>query len=336
MQSEQTTTPEWVQKRQRRSMIISASQLEAFADCPRKWWMEKIRKLPVIQKGSFSFGTVLHAVAERWLRADDQGYDQNGQPVNLYPVGWEFDGGDQLYPGDFKKLRTFMEKAKWMSAEARRAINNRLQGDLVSSPEDQAAIAAMFEEHTLDSIHTRLIKTLMDSGDCVSPDEQVIIQKLIESAIENGTLQRLPGRKIEEQFTRKMIVSESDTTVSITGYIDVSYDDRVEDHKTTKSMRWAKTPKTLRENLQVHIYAMQKILQAQDEGREVPDAILVRHNIFVKDPKALKVKHVEVELTREEIEKTWSKLLKDAEQMSFLRDSIENWHEIHDPVDNRV
>src|SRR5690606_34026637 len=36
-----------------------------------------------------TFGTVLHAVCERFLLADDLGRDPStGQPVDLYPPGW--------------------------------------------------------------------------------------------------------------------------------------------------------------------------------------------------------------------------------------------------------
>jgi hypothetical protein len=69
---------------------ISASQLRTHLSCKRKWYHEKVMKLPVRKSGAQTFGTVLHAVCERYLLADDRGYDENGEPVDLYPPGWEY------------------------------------------------------------------------------------------------------------------------------------------------------------------------------------------------------------------------------------------------------
>lgn len=70
-------------------LIVSASQVETFRLCKRKWWLEKVAAAPTQDKGYFDFGTVLHAVCERYLGADDRGLDPaTGQPVELYPEGW--------------------------------------------------------------------------------------------------------------------------------------------------------------------------------------------------------------------------------------------------------
>lgn len=42
--------------------------------------------MPQDQSKATIFGDVLHAVCERFLRADDRGLDEKGQPVNLYPT----------------------------------------------------------------------------------------------------------------------------------------------------------------------------------------------------------------------------------------------------------
>lgn len=61
----------------------SASQIETFLDCERKFWFTFIVKMPREQNTSFTFGEVMHGVIERWLKADDLG---NGP--ELYPDGW--------------------------------------------------------------------------------------------------------------------------------------------------------------------------------------------------------------------------------------------------------
>lgn len=69
---------------------ISPSQLVTFTTCPRKWWLAHARKLPEPPKDrKRTLGTVFHACAERWLRADDSGRTADGQPVDPFPPGWE-------------------------------------------------------------------------------------------------------------------------------------------------------------------------------------------------------------------------------------------------------
>jgi len=70
-------------------LYVSASQLSTWRLCNRKWWLEKMACAVTEDKGYFTFGTVLHAVLERWLRADDRGVDPGtGEPVELYPEDW--------------------------------------------------------------------------------------------------------------------------------------------------------------------------------------------------------------------------------------------------------
>ena len=68
---------------------ISPSQIDTFNDCPRSWWFRYARKMPVEEKQEqFDYGNVLHEAAERWLKADDRGYDESGKPVDIFPKGW--------------------------------------------------------------------------------------------------------------------------------------------------------------------------------------------------------------------------------------------------------
>lgn len=71
-------------------LVISASQIETWDDCRRKWWLSKVHKLPELDKGFQIYGNVIHGVADRFFGADDLGYDRaTGKPVELYPPGWE-------------------------------------------------------------------------------------------------------------------------------------------------------------------------------------------------------------------------------------------------------
>lgn len=71
-------------------LVVSASQVETWDDCRRKWWFSKVHRLPELDKGFQIYGNVIHAVADRFFGADDLGYDRKtGKPVDLFPAGWE-------------------------------------------------------------------------------------------------------------------------------------------------------------------------------------------------------------------------------------------------------
>lgn len=75
-----------------KALYISASAIETadinHGGCLRKWWFKHVAKLPELPKESTTFGDVLHSVAERFLKADENGCVDN-KPVELYPEGWE-------------------------------------------------------------------------------------------------------------------------------------------------------------------------------------------------------------------------------------------------------
>src|SRR6185369_11814492 len=81
-------------------LTISASQIATWDDCHRKWWLQRVAKLPEVPRGYLIFGTVLHACLERWCSADAQGRvpdpvpeclkgQRSGDPVDVFPPGWE-------------------------------------------------------------------------------------------------------------------------------------------------------------------------------------------------------------------------------------------------------
>lgn len=298
---------DWKEKRKRRVINTSASQFETYNLCRRKWWLDKVRKLYIPSSTAQGFGTVLHAVVERWMLADDLGRDADGKPVELYPQGW----------------------------------HNAL--DKYSGLVDYSCTAA----------------------------EQDIIKKLVTIAIEEGVLERLPGRLIERDFTRsilsikcptcggtgtKMIhrpdigkktyVSDGKcetckgdkkgTTIMITGFIDVELPDQIQDHKSTKNMKWAKSPAKLRENIQMLIYAKMHLIDLEERGQPLPPSITLRHNVFCKDPKKPKVRKTFIEVSLEEINKHWDQILQAALDMDALRRTSNDWTDIPDPVNLSV
>lgn len=81
---------DWSQFDYKRCEITSSpSAMQQADDCLRLWWFRKEKRLPEFFRASSNLGDVAHEVFERWLGADDQGRDATGQPVNVFPDGWD-------------------------------------------------------------------------------------------------------------------------------------------------------------------------------------------------------------------------------------------------------
>lgn len=92
----------------RHQHTASASQMETFLTCPRKWWFLKVLRIPEItDQTKFVFGELLHEACERFLMADDNGRDiETGEPYVLWPKGWN----EKLTPQDSGILKNIVEK----------------------------------------------------------------------------------------------------------------------------------------------------------------------------------------------------------------------------------
>lgn len=286
----------WKEKRKRRLIVTSASQHEEFNLCHRKWWLGNVRGLDESKRTSQVFGTVMHGVCERFLRADDRGCDRRtGQPVDLYPPGWEI-------------------------------AADKFRGGI--------------------------------EGVC-TPLEQDMIRRLVSSAIENGVLERLPGRRIEHDFRSTVIQlgcpvctgeginkggekceacggDGKGTHVQIVGFIDQITPDSITDHKSTKSLRWAKSanpesPNYLGDNRQILIYAKMLVEEHRANGFQPPNEITLRHNVFCKDPAKPTVRKVEVTVGLAAIEAAWAQVVNNSVEMDAIRRMVETWHQIPDP-----
>lgn len=92
---------------------VSASQLKTFDLCPRKWYLGKVARLPGSKKVyGHTFGTVLHARIEAWLRASPNGRNPDGSPFEPYPEGWwRDDEGEEVLPEDRDLIKDLIAKA---------------------------------------------------------------------------------------------------------------------------------------------------------------------------------------------------------------------------------
>ena len=78
-------TPE-AKKKERTRKKLSASQLEMFGDCKRKWAFRYIDKIEKAPDKSAQLGTRVHAILEEWLR---DGLPPNPQETMILPKGRE-------------------------------------------------------------------------------------------------------------------------------------------------------------------------------------------------------------------------------------------------------
>lgn len=245
---------------------ISPSDLEDAELCLRKHWYKKVAKVPEVMKGSTTFGTVLHGVVERYLRADDLGRDPDGNPVDLYPPGWE--------------------------------------------------IATERDGRT----------------DSINPLEQSLVKKLVDAAIEEGILVRTPGREIEWKWN--FPAPELEGVVRLNGKIDVLLPGgAVDDHKTSKSMRYAKGKAELKRSIQMVLYSMAAEIRGFQRGEPPIETFTLSHNVYCKDPDDLRVRRTSATLTRPEVDSTYtSRILPLMRRMVKVRE-VDKWHQVDPPLD---
>lgn len=363
----------WKESRKKRLLQISASQIETYNLCKRKWWLSRVRKLEEGSTKSQVFGTVVHAVIERYLLADDQGrvpcndcnatgwhrsQQQYGpchwcdgagkRPVDLYPEHW------QVAKNRYGKT---CEKCKGTKIRPTTRICPDCDGE---GTRDDCYTCKGGGHIEVKEPCSYCFGTGIESEGKVTPAEEVDVKRLIQAAIENGVLERVPGRKIEQGFNRTVIKTVcpncadqpqmfkegskcpicngngKGTTVQIVGYIDMETNNEVHDHKTTSNMRYAKqakkeSPNWLGKSSQMLIYAKEVTTKCIERGEPVPPIITLRHNVYCAKENI--VRKTIAEVTQEDIQREWSKIERTAAHMVELRDNVEEWTDIADPED---
>lgn len=126
-------------------MWISASQLSTAQLCIRKWWFERIAKMPSLKGGYLAFGTCLHAVAERYLAGESE----------LFPEGWDFDEESQqtLTPDEAQLIFALVEKGIDEGILERRPggrIEEKFEFDVVDSVRITGFIDYQTKDHVED------------------------------------------------------------------------------------------------------------------------------------------------------------------------------------------
>jgi len=226
---------------------FSATRKEKFDRCKRLWWLTEIKNIKEPDRGYFTFGTALHAVIERYLKADE-----TEQSLDLYPEGWDKE---------------------------------------------------------------------------ITKGESALIKELIQKAIDQGIIARLPGQLVEYKFTEELIPGE----VFFTSTIDLLTEEGIEDHKTTKAMKWAKSPEALRKNGQLLMYAMKYLDRKHERGEPFPTKIRLTHNVFCKDPNDKRVRQTVAYVTPQEVIDYWQTVLSETIPEMLLVREAKTWDNIPPP-----
>ncbi len=194
----------------------------------------------------------------------------------------------------------------------------------------------------------------------ISPQEESIIRRLMNQAIERGLLMRGVSR-IEEPFQRQILPD-----AEIVGFIDEHLPEGVSDHKSfgKAGERFLKrpgktdeggrpipidagpeseleSPNCIGHDTQMLIYGYVHLLMASERGTHIYDdePVLLRHNQFPKDPHdAVGPRRVEAWVTSRRLREFWNYVvIPDVRGMLELRTQKDEnrWSEIPGPLDSR-
>ncbi len=165
----------------------------------------------------------------------------------------------------------------------------------------------------------------------ISFAEQCIINNLISKAISEGILTRVPGREIERQIQNFPIMEG----VTLNGFIDLLEPNAIRDHKSTKSMTWAKSIKpdaenSLYKNIQLMVYAYWYYTKG---GHSKSKPVALSHQYFVKDATKPHVEKREISVTWPEVEAFFKGRIAPTLEMMLTYRDCEKYSDIPLPVD---
>lgn len=168
--------------------------------------------------------------------------------------------------------------------------------------------------------HTNTSQTL-------TTEEQILIKDLVQLAIEQGLVERTPGRLIEEYYSQLVVEG-----VLIHGYLDVAVLDElwVADHKTTKSPRYILSEAKLQADIKMRCYAIELAQRYYKLHKKIPASVTMRLNYMIKDPLKPKVCKREAIVSAAELEGEWERIEADATEMKKCREKYQNYLDFKD------
>lgn len=317
----ETPTPvkkkkDWKELRTVRLLQVSASQMEKFQLCRRKWWLDHVRKLPSPPIAPGTFGDVLHKVLERYLKADGTGRDTSGNAVNLYPDKWT--AAANRYTGE-----TEGEISTAEASVIQKLVEASIEGGVLERLPDRE-IEVEFTDtileqkcHKCEGCGKTQCPTCGDAGDALTDGETCPDC----GTKDGGGIVTCPDCKGDGKGV----------TVTVKGFVDYLTPDGIQDHKSTKNMKYAKSKNDLTKDVQMMTYGKQLLEALKADGKPLPEKIYFRHNVYCKDPNNLKVRKTEVFVTPEDVFSFWETLKVMAREMTVVRRASESWHHVQGP-----
>lgn len=165
----------------------------------------------------------------------------------------------------------------------------------------------------------------------LNPAETALVVKLFEKGVEVGMLRRLPGRKIEKEYTREVLPG-----ICSIGALDITSPEGVEDQKSTKNADYIATQKDLASDPKMLSYAYEWLQDVEFDA----ETVKLRLNYFVKDPEKPVVKHVEVLVPSGDVLEFWEKTCIPAHQgmLDLKRAKIPetDWRSVAGPTSKNI
>lgn len=161
--------------------------------------------------------------------------------------------------------------------------------------------------------------------------DAALVRVAFEAAVDKQLIRRIPGRQVEKSFQFDAGPG------SVMGFMDVGAVNAgrvtVEDHKTTRSLRYAITREEMRTDVQMIVGAHAMLQLAEREGVDV-ESVWLRHNIAeLADP--VRLKAVEVSITPAHVRKVLlEKVVPEVEAMLRLKRSgakLSEWDQLPGP-----
>jgi hypothetical protein len=157
----------------------------------------------------------------------------------------------------------------------------------------------------------------------IDEPDQELVKALVRKGIEDATVVRLPEGKVEKKFWLPLDGNQGLLWLTSLADYHSAPLATLEDHKTTKSLRWAVNEDTIADNYQLQIYAL---WMCDEYGFE--DGVHVAHNIFIKDylnPRTVKVQGF---ISKQQAEDMRSYLRTAVQEMLDLRDTAPDWEQV--------
>lgn len=265
----------------------------------RKWWFESVLKLPRIARGYFAFGTVLHSVIERWLRADRTGRvppatliqtvetpqgpvwadgplmgQRPGDAVELYPIGWE----------------TIVERGIPQSV----------------NPQEAALIRRLVTKAIAEGVLKRYGDEIVEHAFRLPVIKGVELNGFIDVVTDTGITDH-KSSKDRKYLKRDGPLADDGDMIPI-----------------GKPGSEKRSPNCVGDEQQMRTYAYAMVL----EGHLPNDQVLLRHNQFLKTGE---VDYAEAWITVEELEKHWAHIQEVAATMLELR-TVKKWNDVPGPT----